>query len=89
MRMILMCTLFIISCGCISEETRQLAQGICKYQELQGTRVKRLADFALAGEFITRDEHTKTLLDQSALSVASKALTEILGEPKNPVEVIK
>ena len=49
--------------------------------------MKELADFALEKKFITLKKHTKILGDQEALSVSSRSLSEIIGQPKIPVEV--
>ena len=77
----------LILTSCVSEETRQLAQGIHLYQAKQAAEVVKLADFAREKGALA-DEDRKRIVDgQQALVESTKALSEILGEPKAPVEV--
>ena len=73
--------------GCVSEETRQLAQGIHLYQARQAEAVTELADFAKEKGALEEADHTKIVEGQAALTESTKSLSEILGEPKEPVEV--
>ncbi len=73
--------------GCVSEETRQLAQGIHLYQAKQAAVVERLADFAKEKGALEEADHTKIIEGQAALTESTKSLSEILGAPKKPVEV--
>jgi len=85
MRILLIVALTVA--GCVSEETRQLAQGTNDFQKLMVPRVRALADFALEKGAMTPKQHAKMAADQEALSVATRSLREILGQPKVPVEV--
>ena len=74
--------------GCVSEETRQLAQGIHLYQVRQSERVTMLADFAREKGALAGEDRDRVVEDQRALVDSTKALLEILGEPRTPVEVV-
>ena len=73
--------------GCMSEETRQLAQGIHLYQAKQAAEVVKLADFAKTNGALEEADYTKIVGGQAALTESTRSLSEILGEPKEPVEV--
>lgn len=73
--------------GCVSEETRQLAQGVHLYQAKQAVVVGQIADFAKEKGALEEADHTKIIEGQQALTESTKSLSEILGEPKTPVEV--
>ncbi len=83
----MMVACLVLIAGCISEETKQLAQGIHLYQKKQVEVVKELADFAKEKGAIGEQAHVKVVLGQEALSESTRSLSEILGEPKTPVEV--
>lgn len=85
MRVMLVC--LVLLAGCVSEETRQLAQGIHRYQAKQAAIVKRLADFAEEKGAIEEADRAKIMAGQEALSESTRSLSEILGEPRVPVEV--
>ena len=85
MRVLLVC--LVVLAGCVSEETRQLAQGIHRYQVKQASIVKRLADFAKEKGALQDEDHRKIVGGQEALSESTRSLSDILGEPKVPVEV--
>lgn len=85
MRVMLVCLVLIA--GCVSEETKQLAQGIHRYQAKQAVIVKELADFAKEKGALGEAAHAKVVSGQEALSESTRSLFEILGEPKTPVEV--
>lgn len=85
MRVLVVC--FVLVTGCASEETRQLAQGIHRYQVKQFAVVVELADFAKGKGALEDADHAKIIADQKALSESTRSLSEILGEPKIPVEV--
>ena len=85
MKILLICLVLVV--GCASQETRQLAQGIHRFQVKQVGVVRMLAEFARSKELISQKKFIKILEDQEALSVSSRSLSEIVGEPKIPVEV--
>lgn len=85
MRVILVC--LVLVAGCAAEETRQLAQGIHSYQVKQAAIIKGLANFAKDNGVLEEEDHAKIVTGQDALSEATRSLSEILGEPKVPVEV--
>ena len=85
MRVMVVCLVLIA--GCVSEETKQLAQGIHLYQKKQSATVVKLADFARYNGAIEDADHAEIVSGQEALSESTRSLSEILGEPKTPVEV--
>lgn len=85
MRVMVVC--LVLLAGCVSEETKQLAQGIHRYQAKQVVIVKELADFAKEKGGLGEVAHTKIVSGQEALFESTGSLSEILGEPKIPVEV--
>lgn len=84
---IVMLTALVLLSGCVSEETKQLAQGIHLYQVRQTEQVVRLADFAREKGALAEEDRSRVVEDQRALVDSTRALSEILGEPKTPVEV--
>lgn len=84
--MVLIVMMLLSGC-CVSEETRQLAQGIHLYQVEHAKDVVRVAGYARDDGRITLDDHAKIVEDQRALVESARALSEILGEPRAPVEV--
>lgn len=87
MRIVIACVGLLLLVGCVSEETKQLAQGVHLYQAKQAKVVKRLADFAEEKGVLEEGQHGKILEGQAALTESTRSLSEILGEPKASVEV--
>lgn len=87
MRFLALVVVLAISGCCVSEETKQLAQGIHLYQESQAVIVRKLADYAHDGGALTDSEYASVTGGQDALTGAARNLSEILGKPKSPVEV--
>ena len=85
MRIVVVCLVLIA--GCVSEETRQLAQGIHRYQVKQAAVVVGLADFARGEGVLDDADHAEIVAGQKALSESIRSLSDILDEPKVPVEV--
>lgn len=84
---VMMVVCLVLLAGCVSEETRQLAQGIHRYQVKQAATVRKLADFAREKGALEEADHAKIVAGQEALSESTRSLSEILGEPEVPVEV--
>lgn len=84
--MVLIVMVLLSGC-CVSEETRQLAQGIHLYQVKQAERVGKLVGAAREKGVVSVEDLDLILEDQRALVESARALSEILGEPRAPVEV--
>ena len=86
MRVMILCVI-MVAAGCVSEETKQLAQGISLYQAEQSEKVGKVLK-AAHEKGIVDDEQLKLMLEgQKALVSATNTLSEVLGRPKNTVEV--
>ena len=79
----LVCAVLLCVVGCVTEETRQLAQGIHLTQVRQESVVRKM----LNGVSPDDDEARAIAVEQGALTRATRTLSEILGEPKHSVEM--
>lgn len=86
MRVIMMVCSVLLA-GCVSGETRQLAQGVHRYQVKQAAVVGELASSAYVMGVVSAADRAKIVANQQALSEATGRLSKILGEPKVSVEV--
>ena len=85
MRVMMVCLVLIA--GCVSEETKQLAQGVHLYQAKQAVIVKELASSAYVMGVVSAAARAKIVAGQEALVESTRSLSKIVGEPKRPVEV--
>ena len=77
----------LLAAGCVSEQTRRLAQGVHLYQAKMAEEVVKLADAARGKGDLAGEDHRRIIEGQRALTESTKSLHEILGEPRTPVEV--